>query len=222
LTLEGRTPLHYAIQTQNESVVSLLIENGADPTLKMEHKISPLELAILNQSFEILHILKTHESTIKFKRSVNPSQKKMEHLQIGSRKGIERSRAMVMTRIASRSFLRSSKQAVVLSPALLLTSACNKARTENITSISEIPATFSFSVSHLEAMASPSSDDSINTSQQPTNHNTNQLRTSPQDLNSSSSSSSWSVSALVVNESKGGRDPMSSPLQSRFHQQSTS
>jgi ankyrin repeat protein len=42
---DGWTPLHHAIQFERENIVSILLENGADPTITNKDGKTPLQIA---------------------------------------------------------------------------------------------------------------------------------------------------------------------------------
>lgn len=53
----GETPLHYAIRSSSIKLVRLLMENGADPTIKAEDGSTPVDVAEQYQLSDILDCL---------------------------------------------------------------------------------------------------------------------------------------------------------------------
>ena len=53
----GETPLHYAIRSGCLKLVRILMENGADPTLKAEDGSTPVDVAEQYQFMDVLDCL---------------------------------------------------------------------------------------------------------------------------------------------------------------------
>jgi len=59
----GFTPLHLAADRGHLGVVSLLLQNGADPSIKDSDEQTAIELARCAEHSEIVQMLSTHQNT---------------------------------------------------------------------------------------------------------------------------------------------------------------
>lgn len=63
--MTGETPLHYAVRKENIKLVRILMENGADPTIKATDGKTPIDVASENNvNSEVLDCLQCIFATL--------------------------------------------------------------------------------------------------------------------------------------------------------------